>query len=1606
MVNKGVVKADEIFWSGLDQWLGLNKKITKDELSAFLATNGMQIRTKTMVDITEDEGTNIRSEVADDGTRTWSIWQNGEEIYGGFSSEEAARTHAREVLDLPDVPIKVEGTGAIAAPYRPANYKSQTLTQYPYSNYRETIIVIPTPPARRRTGADLLKAGFKIGFTQTTLDQNNNPRTYFQILNSSGVKVWESRGYQFPTIPTAEMMMDRYALVVSAERGAVPEFRNSHHEEYKGKGQVVAHIRTTDRMINGKKYLFIEELQSDWAQQGRKSKFLQPIDYVKKKAASNRVEALDIKLRAMEYEADRISTYIADLYGLEGRGRGSRILNQFKFALFPGRFDQAKTLLDAQFQKKIDLESQLSSSDKYILTKYVRLHDHLAKRTEQRNALLVGRPAGPWVESTDQWVTLGLKQIIMQAVNEGYDGVAFINGRQSAIRNSALAVADEVRYVVGDAPGTYGVQFLMSGDVVISRDMDLKGIEDTLGKKVADRIAAGEGTQIAGMRSLPLTMQEVGGDQWFAYYDKIVPLNAQKLLRKIDGPEIKRVTLEGAPSGVEQVAFDITTAMETKVRRGLTMFARARRGQEGLAFQMGRRSGQVAGMMRGRQQGIREGKTRQQAIELAKRREMRVKFAARVEKFEQRIEQDSEKIAGLRDRMREMRELATDMRIRNREKAIQDARRKVLKAWFAGQSKGSQEGFKQAKREMVEMRRDALEIIKMLPKSMRANYLNAITEMRTVDGIARIAQRVVQDMATADAIDVVNQIAGMTKRVRKAGLRNETRDDINGLLDSARSLLVTGQKRLLPFTTTADLRNRTAAAIDLVEQAVAAYEAERQEFRDSRDARAEEFDQDAGDLATTLSGQRGLPPERLTSEAPKPGVVRRTFGGIANLDIYSLMHRLEGSETGILGKIWSGLIAGKDAMIKQRRSIDAKIDAALRRAGYDGYDGYAARAAGLYGDATAETVEVRIAGEMRRITIDQMLHLAALDDETVAGLRDESDPETPASPIVFATYRYGDPMYFTKQEHAALLASLSPEQRDLITSLKQLLESDIQPTLFEIHFQNVGKQPERVVNYFPRQRLGDEVAGELVDVNLQPGQVVTSMLQNAGMLQNRVASRAPLVIGGMIRTLDGHIDESLRVIHLSAPLRHAITVLRRRGVRSNIERILGKGANDSIRKLVMNGAGMSGRPSNDIVERINSNISGALITINPKTWLRQFGGAIRLMSEFPVQHWATGMARTFAMLPSDRSRQIKEIEDRNGYFYERHRRSQVGLFANVLGDPKIGREKWAAAIASVGRALTNAGQDMAAGQWMRAANDVQQGAMSIGKIIRSMDSVLRGIDRQIMLVAYNAALSQVEASGATGTALLDAAGKLAERSFRHTQNVSDPLDDTVFAANQKFNRGLARFLFPFSSDPMKGYNQMRQAVSSGDVSQIATTSGALAGNMVWSAAVNPLWTAIAFGIASAFDPGEDDEAIVEMLKKREGDAILRRMASDAAGASLGYAGLIASGVMEGVFGNPMYASDSGEPLAVRAFGDITVALASGKFGDASATALQMAGIPAITPVGQIATTVKAVRPDRKKLITQYRLMKKEGRITPEQEARLLELVQEERLAKAEEEQPQ
>jgi hypothetical protein len=153
------------------------------------------------------------------------------------------------------------------------------------------------------------------------------------------------------------------------------DFRSSHWSD----PNVISHIRMNDRVdAEGKNVLFIEELQSDWAQEGRKHGF-------------------------------KDDPTLEDRFNKLAEEHRNVVAKRSELVVDPQRQDEYKALADRE---------------NVLVKEMNKLHD----------AKQYGPPAGPFIKNTNEWVDLSLKNIIKRAVDEGYDRVAFIDGYKSFLR--------------------------------------------------------------------------------------------------------------------------------------------------------------------------------------------------------------------------------------------------------------------------------------------------------------------------------------------------------------------------------------------------------------------------------------------------------------------------------------------------------------------------------------------------------------------------------------------------------------------------------------------------------------------------------------------------------------------------------------------------------------------------------------------------------------------------------------------------------------------------------------------------------------------------------------------------------------------------------------------------------------------------------------------------------------------------------------------------------------------------------------------------------------------------------------------------------------------
>lgn len=172
------------------------------------------------------------------------------------------------------------------------------------------------------------------------------------------------------------------------------DFYNDHFPD----ANVLYHLRTNDRTdINNNNVLFIEEVQSDWAQQGREQGFVLPGEEEEQKRISQEKENILNKIHELE---DIESEFVDLLYQHESG----------ELSLTQEQWNQTSDQLDEVRDKISNLNRQFEKVGESKI------------------------PYGPYVTDTGKWVELAAKRIIAMAISGGYDKVAFINPAQAHYR--------------------------------------------------------------------------------------------------------------------------------------------------------------------------------------------------------------------------------------------------------------------------------------------------------------------------------------------------------------------------------------------------------------------------------------------------------------------------------------------------------------------------------------------------------------------------------------------------------------------------------------------------------------------------------------------------------------------------------------------------------------------------------------------------------------------------------------------------------------------------------------------------------------------------------------------------------------------------------------------------------------------------------------------------------------------------------------------------------------------------------------------------------------------------------------------------------------------
>jgi hypothetical protein len=272
----------------------------------------------------------------------------------------------------------------------------------------------------------------------------------------------------------------------------------------------LANIFLDDRTdAQGNKTLFVQELQSDWGQEGKRKGFYD------------------------QAPPDRRDD--PEWVALDNRGRD--LLNEFN-----------RNNDKPEVQERIRPE----------LEEVRRQRDVLDRRYNEEFQKVKGKlPPAPFVTNTEDWLNLALKRVIKEAVDSGADNVAFIKGEQAADKYSLRTVVDKI--VVKDfypaddyrtvaivpKNGNEGFDLLVNKDGIIENtptpslnNLTNRPLSEAVGKEMAEKIMSGKAQVIEG------DGLNIGGEGMKGFYDNIVPKTANKLLEKLGGGKVKTIEME------------------------------------------------------------------------------------------------------------------------------------------------------------------------------------------------------------------------------------------------------------------------------------------------------------------------------------------------------------------------------------------------------------------------------------------------------------------------------------------------------------------------------------------------------------------------------------------------------------------------------------------------------------------------------------------------------------------------------------------------------------------------------------------------------------------------------------------------------------------------------------------------------------------------------------------------------------------------------------------------------------------------------------------------------------------------------------------------------
>ena len=403
------VKSDEAVFSGLADWLNSQKpdaQLSKQDVLNFMKDNRIEIK-----EVALNDGKPVNTnEWVDEGNGIYrnSGWRINETAFNDYYITDPSGDRIEGTWDsLEGAKNRVEQDFSVGGSTKYSQY------QLPGGeNYKEVLITLP----------------FK-----------NKLFTERDELTKKQREAFNSGNYELANEIDNEISGITKKLKEQNSFGTEKEFKSSHFDE----PNIITHLRMNTRTdADGKKVLFLEEVQSDWGQEGKREGFE------------------DLNKQNLAAKKQSLINKYQDLDDLKGKDRTLEVAKKKTEIL-----DEIKSV-----NKELGLEE-----DDYRTVPVVG----------------VGISKAPFVTNTNAWVKLGLKYALKEAVRQGADRIAWTTGEQ---QNDRYSLSQKIQSITIDKTGDNSYMVMArskeDGRLVVDKSYRKEELPDIIGKELANEMVA------------------------------------------------------------------------------------------------------------------------------------------------------------------------------------------------------------------------------------------------------------------------------------------------------------------------------------------------------------------------------------------------------------------------------------------------------------------------------------------------------------------------------------------------------------------------------------------------------------------------------------------------------------------------------------------------------------------------------------------------------------------------------------------------------------------------------------------------------------------------------------------------------------------------------------------------------------------------------------------------------------------------------------------------------------------------------------------------------------------------------------------------------------